>query len=429
VNESSLVFFIDEKNVLAKNNMFLDTMYHLLCNLSKPLIRGIFEEMRRRFQDALDTVTKRKMVLERKQFREKGDLKMKRTGMKHLILMCAVLVMVSASLSVSALTTYMSGSKTKVYTNPFYKVYYEGKLVTDAKHPALKINDNIMIPYKCCLVQRGPRARYTFNSSKKRLIITLADRKVKLYLNKKTMYINGKKDKVYTAPRYVTVNGCKYITIPGKAVCRALDLDYTYVKPEKTVYLEAKDKPEPLTSTSTKSNLTAKDLQGLTTSQFIKLMGPLAQQDYQKTGVLASVTLAQMINESGWGSTTLCKKGNNIFGMKINLSGNTWKGSTWDGKSKVKIYTREEYKGKKVTITAYFRKYPNLAKSIGDHSAYLKGAMDGSKKRYAGLTSTTSYKKQLKIIQKGGYCTWSSYVSELTNLIKKYNLTKYDVKK
>ncbi len=36
-------------------------------------------------------------------------------------------------------------------------------------------------------------------------------------------------------------------------------------------------------------------------------------------------------------------------------------------------------------MTADFRKYACVEQSIADHSAYLLGAMNGKKKRYAGL--------------------------------------------
>lgn len=90
------------------------------------------------------------------------------------------------------------------------------------------------------------------------------------------------------------------------------------------------------------------------------------------------------------------------------------------------VKTTEEYNGKKVIITAKFRKYSSVAQSIADHSAYLSNAMNGTHRRYNGLTTTKSYSTQLSILQKGGYCTWSGYVSELTTLIKKYNLTSWD---
>ena len=363
------------------------------------------------------------LILERK-----GRKMMKRRSMKMFVLACAVLMMFCAGLTVSAKTTYKSGSKTKVYSGAFYKVLYEGKAVTDDQHPALLISGQIVIPYETCLVKRGPGVSASLTKSKKVLKLTYEGKHLKLYLNKKYYYVNGKKKKLPTATRYITMDGNRFIVVPGKAVCKALGFEYNYVKAEKTVYLTKKQSGVGAASSLSNKNLTAKDLQGLSTAEFIRLMGPLAQEDYRKTGVLASVSLAQMINESGWGTTTLCKQGNNIFGMKISLSGNTWAGSVWDGKSYVKIYTREEVKGKKVTVAAKFRKYPNLASSISDHSAYLKNAMNGSKKRYAGLTSTTSYKNQLNILRSGGYCTWSSYVSELTRIIKKYNLTIYDKK-
>lgn len=164
----------------------------------------------------------------------------------------------------------------------------------------------------------------------------------------------------------------------------------------------------------------------MSTQEFINAVGPIAREDYRKTGVLASVTLAQTINESGWGKSGLTQSSNNMFGMKTSLSGNTWSGSVWDGRSYTEVKTTEEYNGKKVIVTAKFRKYPSVAQSIADHSAYLSNAMNGSRRRYYGLTATKSYSSQLTILQKGGYCTWSGYVSELTTLIKKYNLTSWD---
>lgn len=57
--------------------------------------------------------------------------------------------------------------------------------------------------------------------------------------------------------------------------------------------------------------------------------------------------------------------------MKVNLSGNTWK-TSWDGISKYKQTTNEEYKvGVINSIVAEFRKYPSIDKSIEDHSLYL----------------------------------------------------------
>ncbi len=349
-------------------------------------------------------------------------------SMKKWILLLATIVLILSGLTVQAgeYKYYKSKRKVVTYTGSLYKVYYQGTLVSDDKHPAFMINDNIMIPYKTPLSKRGPKLKASYNSSKKLLRLQLGTYKVKMTLHKKYMYVNGSKKKLNTAATYVIMNNKKYVVVPAKAICAALHLNYSYVKSEKAVYIS---KPVQVTnSIQLGSTLTAKSFANMSTKQFIEAVGPLAQADYKKTGVLASVTIAQAINESGWGKTALAQASNNIFGMKTSLSGNTWSGSVWDGKSYTKIKTVEEYNGKKVTITAKFRKYDSVARSIADHSAYLCNAMNGSSKRYAGLTSTSSYSRQLKILQKGGYCTWSSYVSELTSLIKKYNLTKYDVK-
>ena len=146
-----------------------------------------------------------------------------------------------------------------------------------------------------------------------------------------------------------------------------------------------------------------------------------------KSGILASVTIAQAILESGYGSTELAKNANNLFGMKCSLSGNTWAGSTWDGVSKYTKETKEQKPdGTEYIVTADFRKYPSIEKSVNDHSAYLNGAKNGSKLRYAGLKGEKDYKKAIQIIKDGGYATDVSYVSKVCSIIERWNLTQYD---
>ena len=162
-------------------------------------------------------------------------------------------------------------------------------------------------------------------------------------------------------------------------------------------------------------------------SKYVEKVGKMATEDMRKSGILASITTAQAILESGYGSTELAKNANNIFGMKTSLSGNTWTGSTWDGKS---IYTKEtkEQKGDgtEYTITADFRKYGSIEDSLGDHSAYLLGAKNGSKLRYEGLKGCLDYKRAAQLIKDGGYATDVSYVSKLCNIIERWNLEKFN---
>ena len=167
-------------------------------------------------------------------------------------------------------------------------------------------------------------------------------------------------------------------------------------------------------------------LVGLSEADVIKKVGSLFTSDMKKSGVLASVSLAQFILESGYGKSELAQNANNLFGMKKTLSGNTWSGSTWDGSSVYTQKTQEYENGQYVTITADFRKYPSVEKSIADHSAYLLGAKNGSKLRYDGLKGCTDYKKAVQIIKDGGYATSPTYAESICNIIDRWKLTQYD---
>lgn len=170
------------------------------------------------------------------------------------------------------------------------------------------------------------------------------------------------------------------------------------------------------------------DLKGLTQSEVVKKVGPLFTADQKKSGILASVSMAQFILESAYGQSELGQKANNFFGMKKSLSGNAWAGSAWDGKSTYSKQTKEYENGRYVTVVAKFRKYPDIETSIADHSAYLNGAMNGKRKRYSGLKGCKDHRKAAQIIKNGGYATSPDYVAKLCSVIKDWDLAKYDAK-
>ena len=146
-----------------------------------------------------------------------------------------------------------------------------------------------------------------------------------------------------------------------------------------------------------------------------------------KSGIIYSVTAAQMILESGYVTTDLARNANNVFGMKCTLSGNTWPGSTWDGKSKYTKQTAEQTaSGSTYHKEADFRKYPCIEDNIGDHAAYLLGAKNGDALRYAGLTDCKDYRSAIELIKKGGYATDTKYVSKICSIIERFGLDKYD---
>lgn len=146
---------------------------------------------------------------------------------------------------------------------------------------------------------------------------------------------------------------------------------------------------------------------------FIGLVGPLAHADMQKNGVLASLTIAQAILESGWGTSELAQNANALFGIKAD--------DRWGGRAYSKD-TKECYDGVNyTTVTALFRAYDSWEESVGDHSAFL---LAGS--RYAAVIGEKDYKTACKAIKAAGYATAPDYAEKLISLIERYGLTAYD---
>lgn len=162
----------------------------------------------------------------------------------------------------------------------------------------------------------------------------------------------------------------------------------------------------------------------MTQQEFVRYIGELARENMKASGVLASITAAQAILESAYGTSELATNAHNLFGMKASLSGNNW-GSSWSGATYTK-QTKEWSGGRYITVSAAFRKYGSDADSIKDHSDYLTGARRGSALRYAGLVGEKDPEKAATIIKSGGYATSPTYVQNLMNVVRKWNLTQYD---
>ena len=146
---------------------------------------------------------------------------------------------------------------------------------------------------------------------------------------------------------------------------------------------------------------------------FIERVGKLAAADMQESGVLASLTIAQAILESGWGKSGLTVKANALFGIK---AGSSWKGRVYSAK------TQECYDGATfTTVTALFRAYGSWAESVADHSALLTGAT-----RYKAVIGERDYKTACRAIKAAGYATDPQYADKLIQIIESYGLTAYD---
>lgn len=141
--------------------------------------------------------------------------------------------------------------------------------------------------------------------------------------------------------------------------------------------------------------------------QFVDRVSVLAVADMKKSGILASLTIAQAILESGWGKSALTREKNNLFGIK--------------GKG-AKFKTFEYINGKRVDITDSFKVYPDWETSVTDHSALFHRLS-----RYHNLIGETDYKEACKKVFADGYATAPNYTQALISLIEQYRLYEYDV--
>jgi flagellum-specific peptidoglycan hydrolase FlgJ len=144
---------------------------------------------------------------------------------------------------------------------------------------------------------------------------------------------------------------------------------------------------------------------------FIGEVAPGAVAAQRRYGVPAAVTIAQAIDESGWGQSSLAVRDHNLFGIK----GTGPAGSD-------SLPTQEYENGQPVTRTASFRVYHNVAESIDDHgkllatSGYYGKAMADRQDPNAFAAALT-----------GVYATDPDYGAKLIGLMRRYDLYRYDL--
>ena len=146
---------------------------------------------------------------------------------------------------------------------------------------------------------------------------------------------------------------------------------------------------------------------------FLNKLAPYAVADWNSNHVvLPSVTLSQGLRESGWGTSELAVKANNLFGVKA--------GNNWTGKVYVKD-TQEYYDGVNPTIIKdAFRVYDNWGQGVADHAQFL------TKPNYAAAKGQTDFTLACNYIKKGGYATGPYYSANLVSDIIGYKLYNYD---
>lgn len=145
-----------------------------------------------------------------------------------------------------------------------------------------------------------------------------------------------------------------------------------------------------------------------TVQDYIDTYQDLAVSEMERTGIPASITLAQGILESGNGNSRLSREGNNHFGIKCKKN---WTGSV--------LYEDDD------ELHECFRAYSTAKDSYIDHSAFL---MENT--RYAFLFDLDSkdYKGWAKGLKDAGYATNPQYADILITLIERHELYLLDKK-
>ena len=139
--------------------------------------------------------------------------------------------------------------------------------------------------------------------------------------------------------------------------------------------------------------------------------------DGAKEGVLPSITAAQAILESGWGSSELAKApNNNLFGIKDS--------EDWNGEI-VTVPTQEYVNGDYIKINAAFRKYTSWNDSVVDHAKFFTST-EWRKNNYRKVVNETDYRVAAQELKNAGYATDPSYPGKLIRLIEAYKLYEWD---
>ncbi len=140
--------------------------------------------------------------------------------------------------------------------------------------------------------------------------------------------------------------------------------------------------------------------------EYVNSYKDLAVREMKRTGIPASITLAQGIIESDCGHSSLASEANNHFGIKCH---DDWTGPT--------IRHNDNQRNE------CFRKYSRPEESFYDHSDFLKS---GSRYSFLFSLNSTDYKAWAHGLKKAGYATNPDYANMLISTIEENNLWYFD---
>lgn len=148
-------------------------------------------------------------------------------------------------------------------------------------------------------------------------------------------------------------------------------------------------------------------------SHFLRRLLPGVLGLQERTGLPASVVLAQAILESDWGRSRLARRNRNLFGIKAHARGNT----------SAVVYSTTEYTGgQRRRQRARFAHYPSYSACLEDYARLL------GRPRYARARAVAANPFAFAAeLQRCGYATDPRYAHKLGILIRRYDLTRFDL--
>ncbi len=149
---------------------------------------------------------------------------------------------------------------------------------------------------------------------------------------------------------------------------------------------------------------------------YIKRYKKIAMREMERTGVPASIKLAQGILESDAGKSKLARSANNHFGIKC--------GSQWNGEEYFK--EDDDYNDQGKLIKRCFRQHRNADASFVAHSEFLRDPATPFRYGFLFRLDPVDYRSWAEGLRRSGYATNPNYPKLLITLIERYNLNQYD---
>ena len=151
---------------------------------------------------------------------------------------------------------------------------------------------------------------------------------------------------------------------------------------------------------------------------YVKKYSWLAIEEMRRTGIPASIKLAQAIVESRSGTSHLATEANNHFGLKC--------GKEWTGKTMFRMDDDRDAYG--VLIESCFQAYTTIRESYTRHSDHLLNPAKMDRYGYLFALDVLDYRAWAEGLQKGGYSTNPLYAQILVQTIEELALHEFDLR-